>query len=63
MRKIEEVLRLHFECGCNNREVAQSVQASPTTVGEYLRRARLAGIGWPVPEGMAEDLSVGGRTK
>ncbi len=54
MRKIEEVLRLHFECGRNNREIAQSVQASPTTVGDYLRRAKLAGIGWPLPAGMTE---------
>ena len=54
MRKIEEVLRLHFECGRNNREISQSVQASPTTVGDYLRRAKLAGIGWPLPAGMTE---------
>ena len=54
LRKIEEVLRLHFECGRNNREIAQSVQVSPTTVGDYLRRAKLAGIGWPVPAGMTE---------
>ncbi len=54
MRKIEEVLRLHFECGRNNREISQSVQASPTTVGDYLHRAKLAGIGWPLPAGMTE---------
>ena len=45
MCKIEEVLRLHFECGRNNREIAKSAQASPTTVEDYLRRAKLAGIG------------------
>jgi transposase len=54
MRKIEEVLRLHHEGGRTNREIAQIVRASPTTVGDYLRRARLAGIGWPLPEGMTE---------
>ncbi len=54
MRKIEEVLRLHHEGGRTNREIAQVVRSSPTTVGEYLRRARLAGLGWPLPEGMAE---------
>lgn len=54
MRKIEEVLRLHHAGGRSNREIAQVVRASPTTVGEYLRRARLAGIGWPLPEGLSE---------
>jgi transposase len=54
MRKIEEVLRLHHECGRTNREIAQAVRASPTTVGDYLRRARLAEIPWPLPEGMTE---------
>lgn len=53
MRKIEKVLRLH-EGGRTNREIAQAVRASPTTVGEYLRRARLAGLAWPLPQGMTE---------
>ena len=43
MRKIEEVLRLHDECGRTNREIARAVRASPTTVADYLRRAQLAG--------------------
>ncbi len=34
MRKIEEVLRLHHAAGRFNREIAQVVRASPTTVGE-----------------------------
>jgi hypothetical protein len=42
MRKIHEVLRLHHECGRSDREVARAVQASPTTVADYLCRARLA---------------------
>ena len=54
MRKIEEVLRLHHECGRTNREIAQAVRASPTTVGDYLRRARLAGLVWPLVDGMTE---------
>ena len=54
MRKIEEVLRLHHECGRTNREIARAVRASPTTVGDYLRQARLAELPWPLPEGMTE---------
>lgn len=54
MRKIEEVLRLHHECGRSNRAMAEAVRASPTTVGDYLRRARLAKLPWPLPDGMSE---------
>ena len=54
MRKIEEVLRLHHACGRSNREIARAVRASPTTVADYLRRARLAGLTWPLAEGLTE---------
>jgi len=54
MRKIAEVLRLHHECGRSQREIADVVGASPTTVGEYLRRASRAGIGYPLPAGLDE---------
>lgn len=59
MRKIEAVLRLHHEGGRSNREIAQVVRSSPTTVSDYLRRARLAGISWPLPVGLTEpDLEA-----
>lgn len=54
MRKIEEVLRLYHEGGRSHREIALSVRTSPTTVGEYLRRAKLAGLAWPLPADMTE---------
>lgn len=56
MRKIAEVLRLHHECGRSQREIAVAVGASPTTVGEYLRRAKRAGIGYPLPTGIDETV-------
>jgi DNA-binding transcriptional regulator LsrR (DeoR family) len=40
MRKITESLRLHYECGRTQREISRAIGASPTTVGEYLRRAK-----------------------
>ena len=49
MRKVREVLRLAHEAGLNQRQVARSLALSPTTVGEYLRRAHNAGLGWPLP--------------
>ncbi len=54
MRKILEVLRLHHEGRRSHREIARAVVASPTTVGEILRRAKLAGIAYPLPVEMSE---------
>jgi len=54
MRKIHEVLRLHHECRRFNREIARAVGASPSTVADYLRRAQLAGLAWPLAQGLTE---------
>ena len=54
MRKIHEVLRLHHECGRSNRDIARAVGASPTTVADYVRRARLAGLAWPLDEALTQ---------
>jgi len=49
MRKISEVLCSRAE-GRSIREIAASVGAGSSTVGEYLRRAEAAGLGWPLRE-------------
>ena len=41
MRKIHRVLRLSFEAGLSIRAIARSIQASPSTVGDYNRYADL----------------------
>ena len=50
MHKIREVLRLYFAAALSIRAIARSLGTSPSTVGEYLRRAKVAGLSWPVPE-------------
>ena len=50
MRKIREVLRLYFTAALSIRAIARSLGTSPSTVGEYLRRAKVAGLSWPLPE-------------
>jgi hypothetical protein len=55
VRKIREVIRLHHEAGLSNRAIARVCKISNSTVGEYLKRAEQAGIGWPLPEGLLED--------
>ena len=54
MRKIREVLRLKHEAGLSDRQIAGSVGSSRSTVQECLRRAREAGIGWPLPPELDE---------
>jgi len=48
MRKIREILRLKYECKRSNREVATSCGIGSSTVSDYLTRARVAGVTWPV---------------
>lgn len=50
MRKIKEVLRLHAECHLSGRAIARTLSISPATVADYLRRTRVANLGWPLPE-------------
>ena len=55
MRKINEVLRLKWECGLSNRAIGRSCSISHSTVSEYVRRAQAAGLTWPLPETLDED--------
>jgi DNA-binding transcriptional regulator LsrR (DeoR family) len=49
MRKVREVLRLKHALGASERQIAASVGVSRSTIAEYLRRAAVIGITWPVP--------------
>lgn len=50
MRKIREILRLHYEQKLGQRQIARSAHVSQSTVHEYLVRAQAAGLGWPLGE-------------
>lgn len=54
MRKIREVLRLKHEARLSDRDIAVAVGAARSTVQEYLRRARAAGLSWPLPADLDE---------
>ena len=54
MRKLVEILRLQHEGLYSRRAIARMVGASPTTIGDYLSRAKLAGLSYLLPEGMDE---------
>ncbi len=54
MRKIKEVLRLHYEKGLSARQIARSLDIGRSTVQDYLRRAEQAGLHWPLPPELDE---------
>src|ERR1700731_5307262 len=54
MRRIREVLRLRHQ-GLTERVIAQMLGVSNGVVHGYVRRARLAGLTWPLPEGLDDE--------
>jgi transposase len=48
VRKIKEVLRLKWEFGSSNKQIAKSCNIARSTVREYLRRTQSAGLSWPI---------------
>jgi transposase len=60
MRKIKEVLRLHFEHQQSIRQIAPRCSIARSTVQEYLYRAEQAGVTWPLPEEM-DDAALENR--
>ena len=49
MRKIREVLRLRHELGLSVRQVREATGVGKTAVSEYVSRAKVIGITWPIP--------------
>ena len=54
MRKIRDVLRLAFDHGLSQRQVARSASVGRATVAEYLRRFAEAGLTWPAAAALDE---------
>ena len=54
MRQIQEILRLKHQNQLSVREIARSCGLAASTVGDYLKRAEVAGLSWPLPEGQSE---------
>lgn len=48
-RRIRAVLRLKAESPLTDQQIADSVRCARSTVQECLRRARQAGLAWPLP--------------
>ena len=54
MRKIKDVLRLHFELNLKRRQIGRSLGLPHSTVGDYISRAESVGIAWPLPVGLSD---------
>src|ERR1700737_2495648 len=54
MRRIREVLRLRYQ-GLTERVIARTLGVSNGVVHGYVRRARLAGLAWPLPESIDDE--------
>ena len=54
MRKIRDVLRLSA-AGMSKRQIAASLGVSATAAGECIRRARRAGLTWPLAEELTDE--------
>src|SRR3954471_13363461 len=61
MRHIREVLRLHYSVGMSQRAVARSLGLAQGTVSKYLNRARRAGLTWPLPPELDDDVQLENR--
>ena len=60
MRKLKEILRLRYELGLGQRQIACSCAIAQGTVSQYLKRAQQAGVSWPLPQGW-DDRPTGER--
>ena len=55
MRRIRDLLRLKYAQGLSDRAVARSLGLGKGTVGNYLARARQAGLSWPLATDLDDD--------
>ncbi len=56
MRKIREVLRLKYEQGLSNRDIANACRSGKSTIGEYLQRAKAAGLSWSIAKELDDEV-------
>ena len=55
MRQINEILRLRHQGHLSIRDIARSCGLPASTVGDYLKRAEVMKVGWPLPEGLSQE--------
>ena len=54
MRKVREVLRLEHALGMSYRAISEATGIGKTAAAEYVHRAAVIGVTWPVPAAMGD---------
>lgn len=54
VRKLTQIIRLHFESKLSTRQIANSLNVSVGVVHKYISRAIKENLSWPLPNGMDE---------
>jgi len=55
MRKIKEILRLHYEVKISQAKISSIANISRFTVQQYIMRFTAAGLSWPLPLELSDD--------
>ena len=50
MKKLLEILRLHYECKLSGRDIEKVVKLSRKTISHYIKLFDSSGLPWPLPE-------------
>ncbi|MGA8698049.1 MAG: IS21 family transposase [Xanthobacteraceae bacterium] len=56
MRRVRELLRLHYGAQASARAIARELGVGRSTVQEYLARAAAAGLSWPLPDELTDAV-------
>jgi transposase len=52
---IREILRLYYHRGLSQKKISTALGCARSSVGEYIRRARTAGLSWPLPAELDDE--------
>ena len=50
MKKLLEILRLHYDGQLSNRKIEKSVRISKKTIGNYINLFEKSGLSWPLSD-------------
>ena len=55
MRKIRDLLRLHFDCSLSNKKIGDALGVSKTCVYKALNRFKQSGLSWPLSADLTDS--------